>query len=159
MSMQLEVAIGDKNFHTFLFGDIIVAFILNNDKKVEQINQFVNRLFVSNSIQEIKNFDYNAFKTVLHIIDELPANSIDVIHLIRVLEEGSIVNPLNIKDPSNIPKLVKSVTNQKSYPEYLLIPLISLLSGQKTMIDLIQNGFLEDLPTIFEIIDFVKTRK
>ncbi len=158
MLMKLDIAIGEKTFQTFLLGDISIVYILKNNDKSSVVQDFFDGMFASPSIHDTEKLNPNALRTIIQIIDLFPMGSLQVYNLIRVLEEGAINNPLKIRDPGKIPQLVKSVINQKSYPEYLAIALISLLSGQKTLVELIEVGFLKDFQQIFEIMDFVKAK-
>ncbi|MHA2030219.1 MAG: hypothetical protein ACW99Q_12555, partial [Candidatus Kariarchaeaceae archaeon] len=155
---KLTMDVGKKTFQTFLIGDLIAVFILKLEEKKVLVEDFINNLLLSKNFKELKRLDLKSLKILIQLIDEYPYKHLKVEHVIRVFEEGSIENPMNINDSSIIPPLVKSVFNQKSYPDHLLIAIISMLSGQKTLIDLIESGYVQDFQEILQIMDFIRSK-
>lgn len=158
MLMKLDIAIGDRSFQTYLMGDQVISFIMADETKISLVDELFDQIFLSLSSKGSKSIDEGALISMVQILDFYPGDDLEADNLIRVFENGSVSNPLKIREPDKIPVVITSIVNQKSYPEHLTIALISLLSGQKTLVELIESGFLKDFQRIIEIMDFAKVK-
>jgi hypothetical protein len=155
---KFDIKVGKKIFQTFVLGELIGVFIVNIDNKKFLVEDLISSLLPSSRLQNITSLNFHSLNTVIQILDEYPTKNLKVAYILKVLDEGSIKNPIEISDVSSIPPLVKSIFNQKSYPDHLLIAIISILAGQKTLNDLIKAGYILDFQEIIEIMDFISSK-
>ncbi|MHA2401800.1 MAG: hypothetical protein ACXADH_02325 [Candidatus Kariarchaeaceae archaeon] len=153
---SLELTIGVESFVVWKLGQKFLVYILEDENKSDLVHQFFEQLFVLNITQESEIFNRHNFELVIQIIDEYPSEKLDVSKLVRLVSEMSVTKKISVLDDSSIPSLTTKTLNQASLPDHLMIALISLLSGQTSIMELLEQGYMNDFQEIIDAIDFIK---
>ncbi|MHA2089623.1 MAG: hypothetical protein ACW98K_02090 [Candidatus Kariarchaeaceae archaeon] len=156
--INLNIVVGAEAFEISMLGDYIAVYLINREEKHDVVTKLLERLFSLDLHANQNLLHRDTFNTLVEIIDNLSPSDLIETNLIRLIEEGTKINPLRISDFGIIPDIVSKLMNQKSYSEHLIIAMISLLSGQSNLVELLHQGYLQDYNEIIEIVDFIRVK-
>ncbi|MHA2276337.1 MAG: hypothetical protein ACXAC2_11240 [Candidatus Kariarchaeaceae archaeon] len=158
MLFNLDIAIGLESFSCTKLGNMLIISIIKNQESVDILNALFEKLLSLNFSESKQILNRDSFKLIFEIMSRSDFNKGKIPSLIRLIEDGPKTNPANVHDFGTIPDLINKVINQKSYPEHLIIGMISLLSGQNTLNELLNQGYLKNYEDIIDIIDFIRVK-
>lgn len=155
---NLDITIGLASFSCIKLGNMLIISIIKTQENAGKFNTLFEKLLSLNFAESKQILNRESFKLIFEIMAESQFDESKIPILIRLIQDGPKSNPVNIHDFGTIPDLINKVINQKSYPEHLIIAMISLLSGQNTLNELLNQGYLKNYEEITNIIDFIRVK-
>jgi hypothetical protein len=147
--------IGDKQFHCWFSGAIIIAMSFKEERVVPIFDELIHNIIKRDIQDQEWLLKRTRLKIALRYAETIPLSKLTIPYFLKILFNDSLSSKIVIKYPSHVPRIAARLKS-----EFAIAPeaLDLLLSNKTTIIDMINKEFLPRTSDLIDLVEFINRR-